>query len=555
MAVTRKRQNANTNIYTPGEILYICISHWHWFAISMLIMLGYAAYKIATTQPVYSRYCEVLIKSGQKGVALDEQMESFANMGVIHNTSNAYNEIYTFRATETIVETVRRLKLYVEYSSDGPFYPITLYGENLPVQVSFGNIELNETASMDIDITTDKKFKLYNFKGAKVSPEDKTVFNGSFEEDSIVFASTPLGDIILEYNKQCPIEETATIHANHIGLGNAVGKFAGRISYNLLDENGEIITISASDNSTERADDILNMLVTIYNENWIKDKNKAAEGTEKFINERLEVITAELDKVERDISTFKSDNQLPDLEAAAAINMAKESDVSRRIDNVRSQLDMGESILENVKSRADKSSLLPINSGINSANINSQIASYNTLMIERNNLVAKSNERTPAVRDMDLTLSSMRISIISSIETYLRGLRAQISSLSREKRGVQDEIAKNPEQTTFLASAEREQSIKEKIYLFLLQKREENQLSQTFTADKTRIITPPSGSLDPTAPKKQQILMSSLLIGLLLPSAVLVLKEVSNTRIRGRKDLENITAPIIGEIPHVGNPA
>ena len=93
MAVTQKRQRTNTNIYTPGEILYICISHWHWFVISLLLALGYATYKIATTQPVYSRYCEILIKSGQKGVSLDEQMESFANMGVIHNTSNAYNEI------------------------------------------------------------------------------------------------------------------------------------------------------------------------------------------------------------------------------------------------------------------------------------------------------------------------------------------------------------------------------------------------------------------------------------------------------------------------------
>ena len=189
-------------------------------------------------------------------MSLDEQMENFATMGGIRPTTNAYNEIYTFKAPETIVETVRRLGLYVEYSTDGVFYPITLYGENLPVKVNFGNVELNETAALDIDITTDSKFKLYNFRGANVALDDKTVFNGSFEEDSIVFASTPLGDIILEQNKTCPIEESITIHANHIGLGNATGKFAGRISYNLSSDNGEIITISASDNSIERADDI-----------------------------------------------------------------------------------------------------------------------------------------------------------------------------------------------------------------------------------------------------------------------------------------------------------
>lgn len=552
MAVTPQKTNKQPiGNYTFSEIAYICISNWYWFVACVVMTLSYTIYNIVTTQPVYTRHAEILIKSGKKGFSIDEQMENFANMGTFRPTTNATNEIYTFKAPETILETVKRLKLYIQYSKDGALYPETLYGETVPVSINLCDKGIEMSASLDIDVNPDKSFKLYNFKGD--TSEGAQVIEGNFDNDSIVLVSSPLGDIILENNTLCLLEKTTTIHVNQIGLQTAAAKYGGKISYSTGEEDSDLIKISISDHSIERADDILETIIAVYNENWVKDKNKAAEGTGIFINERLQEISEDLDIIENNISSYKSSNLLPNPTAQASLHISKEKEVSKKINGLKNELEVGEYILSSIRDKARGNNLLPINSGINNMNINTQIASYNTAMIERNNLVSRSSINNPAVKDMDITLSSIQASIISSVETYLRTLRTQISSLEQERRNIQGEISKNPEQTTYLASAEREQGVKEKIYLFLLQKREENQLSQAFNAYKTRIITPPTGSLIPTSPEKKKSITHALLIGLLVPALILIVKELSNTKVRGRKDLENLTTPIIGEIPLVDN--
>lgn len=541
-----KHQNTPAS-YNFSEIFYICLSRWYWFVISLILIMGYTAYKNLTTQPVYTRHTEVLIKSNDKGTSLSDQMENFASMGINKQGTNAYNEIYTFRAPEIIEETVSRLDLHTEYSSEDTFYPNVLYGENLPAAAHICDIDPDENAGFDIEITPEKEFRLYNFKG-NTTDGPKEV-SGDFKNDTITLVSSPLGDIILELNTAFRFDGTEKYTVNHIGLHNAASKYSGRLSFQKNDEESEIIAITINDHSIERADDILAMVIQVYNENWVNDKNKEAEETRRFIDERLADISGELDSIDSNISTFKSDNLLPDIASQSDINISIEKSIEENIDILRNELSSAERFLKDIRSKAQKNTLLPIDVGLSNSSINSQISSYNATMLERNSLASKSSDDSHAVKNLDLALSTQRATIISLLDSHIRGLKAQLASLQKKGKHIKDEIAKTPEQSTFLASAEREQSIKEKIYLFLLQKREENQLSQAFSAYKTRIITPPSGSLEPTQPQTQKSLVSAFLIALLIPAAIIIIKEFSNTKVRGKKDIEHFNIPIAGEIP------
>lgn len=543
----KEKQQHKSTPYNFSEILYICLSKWHWFVISLIITIGYTVHKNLTTQPVYTRHAEVLIKSNGSSNSLSDQMENFANMGAYKPNTNAYNEIYTFRTPEIMEETVKRLKLHVEYSSEGTFYRNTLYGESLPAMAHICDIDIDEEAAFDIEITPEKKFRLYNFRGKTVN--DLKEISGNFENDTIVLVSSPIGDVILELNTDFRFVGTERYTAHHIGLQNAISKYSGRLSFNLNDEKSEIITITANDHSIERADDVLETVIQVYNENWVTDKNKEAEETMRFIDERLSDISSELDSIDSNISSFKSDNLLPDIASQSDINISIEKNIEDNIDIIRNELASAESFLKEVRSRSEGNTLLPIDVGISNTGINSQISSYNTTMLERNNLASKSSDDSHAVKNLDLTLATQRATIISLLDSHIRGLKAQLSSLNKKGAHIKNEIAKTPEQSTFLSSAEREQGIKEKIYLFLLQKREENQLSQTFSAYKTRIITPPSGSLEPTAPETRKSLMTAIALGLLIPALFITIREVSNTKVRGKKDLEQLNVPIAGEIP------
>lgn len=542
----KNRQHRSSN-YNFNEIFYICLTKWYWFVISLIITVGYATYKSSTTQPVYTRYAEVLIKSNNQSNRLSDQMEKFATMGVYKTGTKAYNEIYTFRSPEIIENTVSKLKLHMDYSSEGTFYDNVLYGVNLPVSAHLCDIDINEYATFDIEINPNKEFKLKNFKG-NLTNELREI-TGNFNNDTIVLVSSPVGDIILELNKKYRFEDTQKYTVTHTGLKNAAAKYGSRLSFNLTDEENEIITISINDHCIERADDILSTLIQVYNENWVKDKNKEAAETMKFIDERLVYISNELDSIDSNISSFKSDNLLPDIASQSEINISIEKSIEENIETLENELTSVEKFIKVIKSRANRNDLLPIDVGISNPSINSQISSYNATMLERNNLASKSSENSHAVKNLDLTLTTQRATIISMLDSHVRGMRTQLSSLQKKGEHIKNEIAKTPEQTTFLTSAEREQSIKEKIYLFMLQKREENQLSQTFSAYRTRIITTPTGSLKATSPKTKESIMTAILFGLLIPALIIIIKEVSNTKVRGKKDIEQFNIPIAGEIP------
>ena len=206
-------------------------------------------------------------------------------------------------------------------------------------------------------------------------------------------------------------------------------------------------------------------------------------------------------------------------------------------------------IRESLTDDANKNKVLPANSGISSANIESQISDYNDKLLRRNDLVANSSESNPLVVELDNSLNSLRQAIISSVDNQELALSNQISSLTRTERQATARIAANPTQAKYLLSVERQQSVKEALYLYLLQKREENELSQAFTAYNTRIIDPPTGSMSPTAPRKSMIYLLALLLGLCIPLAALYLMEVLNTRVRGKKDIKDVVLPFAGEIP------
>ena len=545
---TDKRQKpieaGNINI---TEILYACLSRWYWFLISLTIALSIATYKIATTHPTYTRYCEVLIKSKTKNQSLDEQMANFANMG-IRSTTNAYNEIYTFRSSDILTKVAERLNLKMQYMGKGLFHPHVLYGENLPITIEFYDIDEESRASATIDVTPQGTFKLYNFVGENGNIESEPI-NGEMV-DGIALAETVLGKVIIRKNSY--INGNYTIKATQIGLHAAIGLVSSRLSFSLNGES-EIITISAHDQSIDRADDILSTLIAVYNEKWIEDKNKAAEGTLQFIEDRLSYISEELDDVDNDISSYKSRNLLPNIGATASMHINK----NRSNINELQRLNIDLQSMKEVQSKLLASSanqMLPLGVSLSNNAINNQITNYNQSLIERNELAQKSSENNPVIKQLDLDLAAKREAIIAAVKTTIKKTETEIEALERDTKKTIQEISKNPEQTKYLASAEREQSVKEKLYLFLLQKREENQLSQAFTAYKTRVITPPTGSVSPTAPVKNSIFMTAFIIGLAIPGAFILLREVSNTKIRGRKDIEGISAPIIGEIPQLVTP-
>lgn len=530
------------------ELVFLCLNKWHWFAVSLVITVGVATCYILCTSPVYTRSASLLIKEDSKGQSVSSDVSSmFADMGLANSNTNVNNELIAIQSPAIIYEVVNRLNLDVDYKVKGMFHDETLYGSTLPVKVVF-------TPGWADNATLD--FTLHLFPEGKVELDDLHTEDKSVKlpdtatgqmNDTI---TTPLGKIVvvptLHYSAK---QNYPAIHVSRSSLYAAADLCKGNFSAALQSEDATVIDLSYQDVSIQRAEDILNTIIAVYNENWVKDRNQITVSTSQFITERLGVIERELGDVDEDISSFKSEHLLPDVETASSLYMSQSQATSNQILALNTRLSMARYVRNHLTSSVNKNQLLPANSGIDSPGIEQQIAEYNTRQLQRNNLVSNSSEENPLVEDMDKQLSQMRNAIVVSIDNLIASINTQITGLQRDEKRTTAQIAANPDQSKYLQAVGRQQKVKESLYLFLLQKREENELSQAFTAYNTRLISPPTGNFIPVAPKRKNILAIALVLGLVIPFTVILLKENLNSTVRGRKDLEKLTIPFIGEIP------
>lgn len=529
------------------DLLQLCLAKWRWFAVSLSIALGIAVLYLLITPPVYTRSADILIKEDSNGNSPTGDFGSFADLGLFQANSNVNNELISLQSPATILEVVKRLHLDVDYSTDGSFHDKVLYGKDLPFNISFLDLADHEAATLTLKETEDGRIQLSDF-----TRDDEDMDNGeSCSGQAGDTLHTPLGRIIVQPTLFYPNREAAELYVSRNSLYDTVDRYTQSLTVTLKDEKATVISLSCQDVSIQRAEDILNTLISVYNENWVKDKNQVATSTSHFISERLKVIEQELGNVDEDISSYKSEHLLPDVQAASNLYMTQASETSSHILELNNQLYMANYIRNYLANESNKNQLLPANSGIDNANIETLISEYNDKQIQRNSLIANSSERNPLVADLDRALASMRQSILHSIDNQVVTLKTQIHTFQQSERQNTARIAASPTQAKYLLSVERQQKVKESLYLFLLQKREENELSQAFTAYNTRIITPPLGQIKPTAPVRRNILLVAFAIGILLPALIIFIRENMNSTVRSRKDIENMTVPFIGEIPQI----
>jgi capsular exopolysaccharide synthesis family protein len=531
------------------DLMVLCLSRWKWFAVSLLVTIGLAVVYLLVTPAVYTRSTSLLIKEEGKKNDFASEISSFAEMGIFNGNTNVNNELATIQSPDLLAQVIRRLNLDITYQTEGFFHKESLYGQTLPVKVSFKNINDSDFGSFKVSIQ----------KGGKVSLtdlelNDENVGDGPVQVQFDKETKTPLGSLTISrtgyYTDSTAVGMDILIKRTSIPA--AITNCQNKLKAALNGDKTTIIDLTYEDVNIQRAEDFLNTLITVYNENWVKDKNRLAEGSSQFIDERLQVIENELGLVDSEISSYKSTHLIPNVEAASQLNMNTANQANVKISDLNNQLAMAKFIRNQVSNTDSKDQLLPANTGLDSPTIEQLINNYNDQMLERNSLVANSSASNPLVADKDKNLAMMRKAILFSLDNEVNTLTTQIRGL-RDLEGVStSRLSSNPKQSKYLLSVERQQKVKEALYLFLLQKREENGLSQAFTAYNTRVITSPTGEMRPTSPARLRILLGAILLGMLIPVIIIYLKENMNTKVRGRKDLEKLTIPFIGEIPLYG---
>ena len=540
----KNRTNAGKpadNFIRIQDLWGMFIPKWYWFALSLFVALATASLYLLSTPNIYTRTAVILIKDDSKNNSSASAMNEFADMGIFKSNTNINNELLTLKSPTLMTEVVKRLGLNEIYTIRRGLKRIELY-KSSPILVTY-LVDNKKNVSFDIEVDTQNKFYLSNFIVAGKETGER--FEGNIG-DSI---QTSAGTLAISLTSQYENSFTgSTIQYSKEPADAVADSYTQKLRADLGNENATIINLSIDDASVQKAEDILNTLIEVYNEKWIQDKNQIAVSTSRFIGERLGVIENELGHVDENISNYKSEHLLPDVQAASSLYMSQSAENKKEIQTLTNQLATAQFIRRELGGK-EMNQPLPTNSGIANVNIESQIGEYNKMVLDRNRLIANSSEKNPLVKDLGNSMQSMKRTILQSVDNLIVSLNTQIRSIRQQEATTTQQLASNPSQAKYLLSVERQQKVKEELYLYLLQKREENELSQAFTAYNTRMITAPRGSALPTAPNKKNILLVALVLGLLVPAVIIFMQENMNTKVRGKKDLENLSVPCLGEIP------
>ena len=524
------------------DIWNLCVNNWKWFVLSVAVCLAAAAFYILRSVPVYNRSSSVLIKEDSRSGSVGADISSaFSDLGLGNTSVNVNNELINFTSPDLLLQVVKNLNLNVNYTRDGFWHDYTLYGSSLPVRVRFLDIANNAGAALTVTPVDSAQFLIddFVFQGDKVKGEITAAYGDT--------VATAAGRIVVD-NAEYASDFDFPVRVTRSGFQNATRACRSRLSAALNGKNTTVIDLNYKDVNTQRAEDVLRMIINVYNENWIKDKNQISISTNEFIADRLNIIEQELGSVDKTITSYRSAHRLPDFASAAQMDMQISAEAGKQLMDLNNQLSIARYLQSDIRS-AGNGALLPANVGLNDASTRAQIEQYNSSMLQRNRLVESSSEENLLVKDLDQQLASLRSAVLTSLDNYVKALNVQIQSSQRAQSSSQARVSDIPLQAGQLLSDERQQKVKEALYLFLLQKREENELSQAFTAYATRVVASPSGPAAPIAPNKKMILLVALLLGLAIPFAWFYLKEILDTTVRGRKDLENLSTPFLGELP------
>ncbi len=510
-----------------------CLRNWYWFVLS-IIACGCLAFLYSKSQPImYNSKALILLKSKDSDVGA--QSKAFSDLGMTNANTFMPNEIYKIKSPDLMENVVKNLGINVQYYGHVFLRDVNIY-RSTPLSITpLRDVKEPFTMTVVPKGGNDLEFKVDGDGGWK-----KAHFGNK--------VATKYGPIAITKTKNFTEHHKDFTVIVRVNTPNMLAKkIVGALTAEQADKLSDVLRLSLTWDNKDEAIDILNALIVSYNQEAIDDKNAVARSTETFIAERVEALSKDLSGVDSQVAALKT----------SAANRAMYADPSTglryadKTADVDMQIALASNIANYINSMAPNQ-LIPSNTGIANTGVEGQIQQYNDAMLKYQKIATTSSSENPVMIDLERSLSTLKQNIQQGLNNYIGSLRARQSQAQSQQSVATGSIVAVPSQEKAITEVSRQQKIKEQLYLYLLNKREENALQMAITEPNAKVIEAATGT-GPVSPVTSRIMLMGLLLGLLIPALLLyaVYWYYSlDTKVHTRHDIEdNMDVPIIGELP------
>ena len=536
------KTNRNSTNYELIDIKEIALKYfrkWHWFLISIIVCFGIAYLYLKISNDKYDVQSTILLRKDENSKGLVD-MSMLDGLGMFPSAKEVEDEIQVISSKSIVLQTIKSLGVENEYFVKTGLKYEELYPTS-PLRLITPD-SFNDTIKQRVELKLSKnddgyKLKLlynketYNYKLTSINKAFKTVV-GTFK-----------------FNQISPIDEESTYKFIIYPIQQLTENYCNSISVAAVNKKSNAIKISTVSTCRKKSIAFINKMVDIYNLDAVIDKNLIASNTAEFVKERLELIENELLDVELDVESYKRRNSLTDIKSEAEIYLKSASEYDKKLAEIETQINLVSYIQTYVKDSKNQYSLVPANLGIEDKSLLTFLQEYNKSLLDRMRMMRTTNAENPVIMQMEQQLMELRESIIISIRSIKDGLLIAKKDLIRKDAQFASKIKDVPTQERQYLEIMRQQAIKEKLFMFLLQKREENALTLASTTPSAKTIDSAFSSLSPVAPKRMMIFLLAIIIGFIIPIVIIYILDLFDDKINNSKELKRlIKVPYLGSI-------
>lgn len=509
---------------------------WPIIFVCMFLGIGGSFFYLKYTQPVFSVSMKLMIKDDKNSGQLSESA-IFQDLALGNSSRNLENEMEILKSGYLMRSVIKLLNLQYSYVEKGRFRNVEVYKTAMYSVAAWQPVDsvANEIIQLDIQPIDDQFYQLstpqFVLKGKIGSP-----------------LSTPLGNLTLVYNGRKPMSMSDMLQISIATIPSAARRYANALFVRPLGKKATVVEIAMNDPLSNRATDILTELVNVYNNNQLQDKNTIFRKTLTFIDERLKILAAELGEVEGDVERFKSRNNLLDLSTEAEMVMKEATTYNQKFTENEVQLNILEGIENQLSKEGASFEFVPSNIGVTNLSLSSLLLTFNQLMLDRKKANSEFGPNHPGLALLENQLASIRLNILNNIKNIKSDYLLQRQSLQQKELALNTRLKSLPTQERQLIEIQRQQSIKQNLYLYLLQKREESAINLAATVGNSLLVEP-AENLGKISPRNGQIWLLGGLLGFTIPLAVLGIFFAFNQTIQTKADITTHTkVPILGVV-------